>query len=229
MSNFNKFKDYLNLNTIDNNYHSISSEYHTESEFNLKYNSLTTNNIKISIMHVNIRSLNANYTKLQQLLLNLHLQFDVIVLSEIWTNNIEFMNNILPNYKLFCDLPDYSNVGGVGIFVNKNLSTTIRDDLKIKTSTYKIENIFIEIKKRDKIFIVGGIYRHPNSQISNFKGDLDALFHRINKKQSKNIECVIMGDINIDLLKYESHNDIKEYIDSILANNFLPLSFIQLE
>ena len=41
----------------------------------------------------------------------------------------------------------------------------------------------------------------------------------------KNNECILAGDLNIDLLKYDSHPETKQYIDLIFANNFLPISF----
>lgn len=226
MSNCTSFKDYLNTNTNDVYYQSLSSEYLTESEFNLKYNSLNSSNIKLSVIHVNIRSLNANYTKLIQLLFNINIHFDLIILSEIWSTNIEFLQNILPNYKMFYDIPNYSNVGGVGIFVDKKLTVALREDLKITSTSYKIENVFMEVTKKDSKFIIGGIYRHPNSKISQFKDDFDTLLHKLNCKGSKYIDCIIAGDFNIDLLKYDSNSDTKQFIDLIFSSNLLPISFL---
>jgi len=45
----------------------------------------------------------------------LDLDFDVIVLSEIWSYNISFYHNLMPNYTLYFDLPVVGNVGGIGI------------------------------------------------------------------------------------------------------------------
>ena len=41
--------------------------------------------------------------------------------------------------------------------------------------------------------------------------------------QRENKQCMIMGDMNIDLLKFETHLRTNEYLDSIFANVFLPL------
>ena len=46
-----------------------------------------------------------------QLLALLDVQFDVIILTEIWTTNIEFYKNILPDYNFYYDLPAEGKVG----------------------------------------------------------------------------------------------------------------------
>ena len=46
-----------------------------------------------------------------QLLALLHVQFDVIILTEMWTTNIEFYENILPGYNFYYDLPAEGKVG----------------------------------------------------------------------------------------------------------------------
>jgi len=86
-----------------------------EEKFNKHFEKLSKNNIELSIVHLNIRSLKSNSRGLCQFLQLLNLEFDVIILSEDWRNNIEFYRNILPGYVLCYDLPHDSNVGGVGI------------------------------------------------------------------------------------------------------------------
>jgi len=34
--------------------------------------------------------------------------------------------------------------------------------------------------------------------------------------------CVIMGDMNIDLLKFDTHLKISDYLDNLFQNGFLP-------
>ena len=78
-----------------------------------------TDNIELSVFHLNVRSLNSKHKLLCQFLELLNLSFNIIVLSEIWSNNITFYCNILPRYTFYYDLPTISNVGGVGIFLLK--------------------------------------------------------------------------------------------------------------
>ena len=78
----------------------------TETEFNNKYTSTSDNgSIFISVCHINVRSLNSNHRKLRQFLQLLAIQFDVIVLSEIWRSNTDFYCNILPGYSFHYALP----------------------------------------------------------------------------------------------------------------------------
>ena len=45
----------------------------------------------------------------------------------------------------------------------------------------------------------------------------------INKIKTEKKECYIMGDFNINLLNYETHNQTRDFIDSMFANSFKPL------
>ena len=89
-------------------------------------------NIELSEFHLNIKSLNANSSKLMQLVSSLDLKFDVIILSEIWTYNIQFYSNILQQYNCLHDLPNNSSIGGAGIFVHNKLKYRLSPELQFK-------------------------------------------------------------------------------------------------
>ena len=85
-------------------------------------NCLQTLYLEISKIHLNIRSLNKNCSELYHFLHLLDHDFDVVVLSEMWSYNISFYRNLLPNYTLFFDLPVVGNVGGVGIYIKNSIT-----------------------------------------------------------------------------------------------------------
>ena len=156
-----------------------------------------------------------------QFLQVLDFEFDVIILSEIWTYNIESYCNILEGYTFLYDLPSGTNIGGIGIYVKNTFHVKEMQHLKITTSVdSKIENIWLEICSPDKKNIVGGIYRHPNKEIKTFQRSLETTLEKVARKKTP---CIIAGDLNIDLIKYSSHADTKAYIDSIVANGFMPV------
>ena len=62
-------------------------------------------------------------------------------------------------------------------------------------------------------------YRHPNQSITEFNIALDKTLTLI---ASQNIPCIFAGDLNIDLLKYETNNDTTQFVNNLLARNFLP-------
>ena len=109
----NTFYDMLKSNVNSNIMQDLSFRYYTDDDFNNSFNN-GCNNIKLSVFHINIRSLNKNYHELYSFLLSLNIEFDVLVLSEIWSNNLEFFSNIFAGYSFYYDSPQTSSVGGVG-------------------------------------------------------------------------------------------------------------------
>ena len=213
------FRDFLcdirNCEEVRN----LNFSYMTEDQFNSKFGNRTS--VELSLFHVNIRSLNSNCARLYQYLQLLAVRFDVIVLSEIWTTNIEFYVNSLPNYTLFYDIPQNSRVGGVGIFVSNDVKHEEVVDYKLASSACNmIENVWLEIIKNHKKYIIGGIYRHPGQQIDNFKSGLESVLARISAQRCP---CLIAGDINIDLTKCDSNSKTADYVDTLLLNNFVPI------
>ena len=112
----------------------------------------------------------------------LTIDFDVLILNEIWLFNLNFYKNLLHNCCLFYDLPTSSSIGGVGLFVKKGLSPKHRSDLALTSnSVLKCESLFIEIKNNENKIIVGGIYRHPNQNIDIFTDALQAVLSKISR------------------------------------------------
>ena len=213
------FMNYLHKLCGNQSFANLNFKYCFEPEFNSLYNSLV-NNLELSIFHMNIRSLNSNQSSLLQLLYSIDNDFDIIILSEIWSNNIDFYCNLLKGYTLHHDLPINSNCGGLGIFIQNKIKAKLRPELSLQKSPQnRVEDIWMEITKNKKQYIIGGIYRHPDQNISGFSAALDDVLNSIAAKRTP---CIIAGDININLLKYESHADTTDYINNLLTKNFLP-------
>ena len=214
----NTFHDMLKCNVNCNIMQELSFKFYTDDDFNHTFNNIR-NTTKLSVFHLNIRSLNKNYHELYSFLHSLNVEFDVLVLSEIWSTNLEFFSNLFPGYSFYYDSPRTSSVGGVGVLVKHDYSCTILDNLKI-TNCNEIENIWIEISKHDCKYIIGAIYRHPNHNIREFGALLENSLSSISRR---NVPCIISGDFNIDLSKYDSHTATTDYVDMLLVNNFLPV------
>ena len=116
------------------------------------------------------------------------------------------------------------NRGGVGLFACENITFNVRDDLSVFIP-HIFESLFIEIgtseNNHDKN-IIGLIYR-PNTQpkvdIDIFSSTLQDIMDSIN---NENKSCLLMGDFNIDILKYNLHNKTNDFVDSIFGKVFLP-------
>lgn len=103
----------------------------TESELN-RLNEMVNDKIELRCSHLNMCGLNAGVDLLRQLLCSIRLDYDVIVLSEVWATNLEFYGNrpILNGCNFFYELPRNGVVGGVDI--RQHMLTIIRPDLNLK-------------------------------------------------------------------------------------------------
>ena len=202
----------------------LNFNYRTVDDFNNMSSSVK--NMEISVFHLNIQSLNKNHVNLFTFLQLLNIQFDVIVLSEIWNYNLNFCHTLFKDYTFYYDTPPVSKVGGVGVFVNNVWNcNVINNEYKLALhDEVAVESVWLEITKsvgkRQSKYIVGGIYRHPNSNINLFT---DLLENTLCKIRQTSTACVIAGDINTDFSKYSDHVCTTNYVDTLLASNFLPV------
>ena len=201
---------------IDNNF---TFRYYSENKINSEVETVR-NAIGLSVIHINIRSLNHNYEKLILYLESIHLHFDLIVLSEIWKHNVTFYANILKDYNFYYELPKNSSVGGIGIFVrNDVVCVRLRKYILYSSCKNTVECICLKITKNNKTFIVLGVYRHPNGEIKEFVEMLEKILEEVRKEKKY---VIIAGDFNINLANFNRNNDIKNYLNSLLINDFIP-------
>ena len=67
---------------------------------------------------------------------------------------------------------------------------------------------------------MGCIFRHPSMNSSEFNSIY--LNDLLEKLSHENKKIILMGDLNIDLLKYDTHGDSSDFLDAMYANFFLP-------
>ena len=134
----NTLRDKMNQLYGNDVFQNLDCNYITPDHFNHTFTSKCSA-VELSVFHVNIQCLNAKHRALCQLLESLCVEFDVVVLSEIWSYNVEFYHNILPDYNFYYELPTGSNIGGVGIYVKKSLyQDTVSSYKLINTKNYKV-------------------------------------------------------------------------------------------
>ena len=173
----------------------------------------------VSLVHCNIRSLSANHDRLIDMLSDLFHPFSIIGLTEtkLHISKNQIINTEFPGYH-FLSQPSLSNAGGTGFYIQNHLNFSVRSDLSKTESGF--EALWIEVlNEKQSNLLCGTIYRHPNGNIDEF---LEYLNTALEKTNSENKPCVIMGDFNLDLLKFESHNETDSFLNSMLANFFQP-------
>ena len=114
--------------------------------------------------------------------------------------------------------PLKSASGGVVMYVNSNLDHSKIDELSKTEDDF--ESLRIEIKNnKKKNIICGCIYRHPNTNSVQFIEYIESTLSKIDRNK---YEVFLMGDFNIDLLKYDSNTISNDFINSMTTHSFLP-------
>ena len=94
----------------------------------------------------------------------------------------------------------------------------IRDDLSTVDDDYEI--LWVEIKNhKSKNFLYCCLYRHPSTDMSNFIDHIDLALQKV---QKENKTVFMMGDFNINLLKYQSDPETKDFINLMVSHYLLP-------
>ena len=212
-------------------FNNLSSDQNNNSEniINYKYYDIDeiqtlnklNNECTLSLFHINSCSLSKNIEDLEYLFNSTSINFDVIAFSEIiivkGKNPVNSLHLINYSYE-FC--PTESSAGGTLLYIRNHLSYTPRNDLSIYKPT-ELELSFIEISnpKRSNI-IIGSIYRQPNMALEEFNNNyLNTLLDKISKE---NKSIFLLGDFNVDLLKYDKHAPTNEFLNSLSSHMFLP-------
>lgn len=174
------------------------------------------------VLHHNIRSLIENGDNLKillEVLSDAGLNMDVILLCETFLND---KNCMLPNingYKKIERHRKNSRGGGVAIFLKNNLCFKIREDLSIFEEGI-FESLFIEISLSKKTYVIGEIYRPPNSNVQSF---MDHYKFITEKVIVENKELLVGSDQNLDLIKLDTQTHIQEFLDMNYSNGILPV------
>ena len=107
--------------------------------------------------------------------------------------------------------PTLSNAGGVGFYIKNDLNFTVISEQSTSTADY--EALWIEIHNTHSSYILCGIiYRHPNGNLESFFEYLNSIAEKIDRGSKY---CAILGDFNLDLLKFENHYPTNDFINII--------------
>ena len=160
----------------------------------------------LKLLHQNIRGLFGKKDELQNIILNHNI--DIFGVTEL------FLTEDIPSN--FVKIPGYTFVrknrksgigGGTGIYIKDNIPFVRRIDLEHEFC----EAVWIEIcYPHTKSFIVGIIYKPPDSSKHLSECFNDILSNSLSIIDAENKEVIILGDINCDYLVKNDHRFIKE-------------------
>ena len=81
-----------------------------------------------------------------------------------------------------------------------------------------IESLFVKISNNGMVFVIGLVYRPPNSNVDQFTETLNDILTQV-----FHMPCYIMSDYNIDLLKRELHQPTEKFLEAMYSNSLLPM------
>ena len=192
-------------------------DYYDENSFQKLIKSSYNSNF--SILHLNIRSIANKYDDFVNYLASLNHEFSIIGLTETWLTKDNLNNFPIPHYKYIGQVRNTRQGGGVGLYINKLYEFTERNDLSTNIENI-IEAQFIEINSQPNNIIIGVIYRPPNGKYKQFEEKLSDILQLINQE---NKTCFLMGDFNIDLLKFNMNEYTNDFINQMFSSSFYPL------
>ena len=84
-----------------------------------------------------------------------------------------------------------------------------------------LESTFLEIiDQSTKNVFVGCIYRHSCTDLSEFNNDyLNSLSEKLQREKNKQI--ILMGNLNVDILKYTTDTGTAQFLDQIYSSSLV--------
>jgi len=162
-----------------------NSDYFTTHDFHSNQdiiNCLSSNSL--SFLNCNIRSLQAKFDNLVNLLSELYFPISVTGVTETkLKNGREILLNTNITAYSFLSQPSYTNAGDVGFYIKNNLGYIHRPDLSAQgQNDYK--SLWIEIQNDTGHNTMCGVfYRHPHGSLDNFLNHLNMIVDKIHHEK----------------------------------------------
>ena len=194
----------------------LESKYYSVKKTGLYFNDI--NQKGISLFHCNTRSLTKNLSLLNDILCSISQTPSIIAISETKLSENTCNNISIQGYE-FLGNNSKTNAGGVGLYISSNIQYIKRSHLEFNLND--VESCWIELPgDKVKNMIIGSIYRHPSSDIAEFTASLES---KLSQLQKKGNEIIILGDININFLNYNTSNLTSDYPDMLLNLGLMPI------
>ena len=198
----------------------VPSYYYNVSQFNDLVHTFASS--KLSILNTNARSLPKHKSDYDVFLNQItNFQFDILTFEETWLDDslcdlIQFQNyTLVTKHKL-----GKKEGGGIAIFISNDLEySTLDITVPIEMQPF-FDCLFIETKYGNKSIVIGVLYRSPTfNSIKDFYKFIDPILQSF---ETSSKEVLLMGDTNIDILKYQQNNLTSSYLDRLISHGFLP-------
>nr|CAI5848066.1 unnamed protein product [Callosobruchus analis] len=169
------------------------------------------NNLNFTILHYNIRSLQAHYDELCINLkeLNKHNNIGITILSETW-NVSNIYRYKIDGFQIYYNEAKYSKCDGVVIYredISANVLIKMIGVVTALECSFTFNNVSL---------IITGVYRPNPSNVPDFINNLDVYLRSIPKCDIS----LLVGDMNIDLAQECEYNNLR-YINMLQQNGYV--------
>ena len=174
-----------------------------------------------SMLHLNIRSLQKNFHSLFNLLMTLKFEFKVICITQTWYSDNSMNHNLfkLPQYKSIHQVRRTGKGGSIVVFLHESLTFNVRHDLSV--NNVDIEALCVEIiNKKSKNILIDTHYRQPAGNFNEFETYLNTF---LAKSKTTDKTCFLVGDLNFNLIGYQSNAKIRDFVNLIFKHSLVPI------
>ena len=204
---------------LANDSDSLDPDFNHFQHYPLDYRSFTVDTFKdfspyisesLSLFHHNARSITTTgrideYEILFDMINN---PFDILIFTETWLTRDKIDLCKFNGFQSFHHIRPIDNVfnlkekgGGISIFIKDGIEYKIRNDLTLMLPY--METCFIEVIINHKKFLIGGLYRPPDTHANLFTEKLNEMLEPL----KNNHQIILLGDFNIDLQKNTTHTN----------------------
>lgn len=171
------------------------------------------NNSSLNIFHMNIGKIQSHFNELMLMLAQYLKKIDIIILSETWYHPSNPYSFSIAGYTSHFTCDKHNEASGIAVYVRSDLDVQVTE-LNYFTMTNCLK---LDIKLKDNLLTLLAMYRSPSGNVANFLDELDQQLPRI-----RNDRCLLVGDININILEQNIENNGHEYSDIIHGHNYIP-------
>ena len=179
----------------------------------------TSNSRKLTIIHVNARSLlsDEKFAEFEVFLFRTKCKWSIICVSETWLYKELEDKRHIHGYTSYFDSRTDATGGGVAIYVDNDVVKKTQQLPKLFNCT---QSLLIECHLKNVSILICQVYKPPNLCNSIFLEELGGALDSI---QSKNKVALLCGDFNIDLLSISKGGAALELFNITASSGFLPL------
>ena len=176
------------------------------------------NRRSLNFLHLNIHSLNKNADNLKSLLDDLHFKkkdVDVVMLCETFLTETNKSSGHVDGYESHHAYRTGKTGGGVSIL--------IRDGAIFKKTVFSYvgectEALLIEVEINCTTYVIGSLYRIPNTDVHQFLEDTRLIFSKIGRYTN----VIIGADQNLDFLKLSQHRGTSKFFEQLSEFQLVP-------